>query len=745
MLAEDVNSLVAVWGAMIGVCLAAALLNLGLWLRRRDRSGLHFLLVGIVAPAVACVGYIEIRLMTLQSPGEGMMLLRWAYPFVVVAAVGAALFVHVHLGTGRLWLLGAAVAARAAILVANFASDGNIHYLAATSLHTVPLLGARVTMMGGLIPNPWAALLPLASLAFVVYVADASARLWRVGDANQRRRTAVVGGSLALTVAFSGTVTALKQYGILEWPYVVTPAFLFFVVAVGYELAAEVLRTAELSERLQANQVQLGLAERRLHMATEAAGVGIWEWDGAREEFHLSARALKVLGLEPPETVASARFFDRIAAEDRAALRQAIERVGTDEAELNADARVRDRDGGLRWVTLRGSVVRDLAATAPPLRGVLADVTDRREADERLSVIAMASPIGVIMVKRSGLIVFANPKAEAVFGYDAGELTGKSIDLLLPQALRDRHASHRGAFFAAGGVRAMREGQDVLGVRKDGGEVVVDISLVQVHLHDEPVVLASVIDQRWRRDTERELARQRDELAHLSRAALLGELSGSLAHELNQPLTAILSNAQAAQQLAVQGRLAPALLDEILADVVSDTRRAGEVIKRLRTLLRRGQSVMERVDLDAIVLEVLRLMSSDLINRRVTVRTEFAPGVPAVLGDRIQLQQVVLNLLLNACEAMANRAGACEVVVGTQVIPGNQARLYVIDEGPGIAPEKLGRVFEPFFTTKASGLGLGLPLCRTIIEHHGGTITASNNVTGGATFEFRLRPAPQQG
>jgi two-component system sensor kinase FixL len=375
------------------------------------------------------------------------------------------------------------------------------------------------------------------------------------------------------------------------------------------------------------------------------------------------------------------------------------------------------------------------------LRGVLADVTERRQSDERLQVVAQASPIGVLMVSRHGLILFANKKAEAVFGYEPGELLGKSIDILVPQALRDRHASQRSGPFASDVARAMLEGRDVIGNRKDGSDVMVEVSLVHVQLNGEQVALASVIDQGWRREAERELARQRDELAYLSRAALLGELSGSLAHELNQPLTAILSNSQAAQQLALQGRLDPATLDEILVDVVRDTRRAGDVIQRLRALLRHGRSTMERVDLEAICQEVLRLMASDLLRRRVTVHTTFAPGLPQVVGDRVQLQQVILNLLLNACEAMAEEFGPREILVGMELDPEGRVRFYVEDDGPGIPEDVLGRVFEPFVTTKAEGLGLGLSLCRTIIEHHNGKISAANNATRGATFEFRLHPA----
>jgi two-component system sensor kinase FixL len=437
-----------------------------------------------------------------------------------------------------------------------------------------------------------------------------------------------------------------------------------------------------------------------------------------------------------------AQLLDRIRAEDRAALRVAIEAAVTTAAELDCVMRVTDRHGRLRWVALRGGLAGDGAVEDPLLRGVLADVTDRRERDERVSVVANASPIGVAMVNRAGVIVFANPRMETLFGYGPGELLGLSIERLVPPDLRDRHVSHRGGHFSAGLARAMQGGRDVVGIRKDGREVVVEVSLVNEELDGEPVALASVVDQGWRREAEREMARQRDELALLTRAALLGELSGSLAHELNQPLTSILINAQASQQLVAQGRLDPATLDEILVDIVSDTRRAGDVIQRLRTLLRHGRSSMERVDLETIAQEVLRLLGGEFVGRGVSVTTAFEPGLPPVFGDRVQLQQVVLNLLMNACEAMADQPGPRRVQVDTQRSPDGWVRLQVVDAGPGIAQDKLERIFDAFVTTKAEGLGLGLALCRRIIEHHGGSMVASNNATGGATFAFSLRPAP---
>jgi len=742
------NPPVALWGVLIGICLAVSAVNLGIWLRAQSRSvlsdrGMGFLLVGATSLTLVFIGYFEIRLMTLSTAAEGIGLLQRAHGFVFVMFVCMAWFVHDQLGTGRTWLLGTFLALRLAVLIANFAGPGNIHYLEATTLRTVPFLGGQVTLLEATVGNPWGVLVPLSTLVFTLYVVDASARLWRTGDAVQRQRAALVGGSLVLAVMSSTLVSVLKNQGVLEWPFMATPSFVFVVLAIAYALVVHLLRSSELAEELLRNRSELQQVERRLLMATQAAGIGSWEWNRTRDEFHLSAPAQDLLGLHGAQPIDSDLFFSRFRPEDRLALRAVMEGVDPKDGELDTFARVSDPSGRPRWIVLRGTYLEAGRTQERTLRGVLADVTRRKDHDESLSAVANASPIGIAMVNRSGLIAFANRKLEELFGYGPGEMMGLPVDTLVPEALRGHHARLREGYFNAGGSRAMLGGRDVTGRRKDGGAITIEVSLVQETLRGETVTLVSVIDQGWRREAERELAKQRDELALLSRAALLGELSGSLAHELNQPLTSVLINAQATQQLLEQGRLEPATLQEILVDIVNDTRRAGEVIRRLRMLLRHGQAVMERVDLEAIVREVLKLLNSDLIERHVTVHTRFESGTPPVIGDRVQLQQVVLNLLLNACEAMAESDRPRQIWVEVHPSDRSEVRLLVKDEGMGIPPDRLGQIFEAFVTTKSEGLGLGLSLCRRIIEHHGGAIIASNTDTGGAAFEFSLPRAPE--
>lgn len=233
---------------------------------------------------------------------------------------------------------------------------------------------------------------------------------------------------------------------------------------------------------------------------------------------------------------------------------------------------------------------------------------------------------------------------------------------------------------------------------------------------------------------------QQAEMAHLSRVSMLGELSGSLAHELNQPLTAILSNAQAARRFLAQDHADLNEVREILNDIVQEDQRAGEVIRRLRVLFKKREPQYLPLDLNEVVQESIKLTRSDMLNQGVTARTELTPDLPGVRGDRVQLQQVILNLIMNAADAMRDtRVDERRFVVRTELDGGESVRLSLADCGHGVPAEQLEEIFQPFFTTKATGLGLGLSICRTIISTHGGKLWATPSDLGrGTTFCFTL-------
>jgi len=253
-------------------------------------------------------------------------------------------------------------------------------------------------------------------------------------------------------------------------------------------------------------------------------------------------------------------------------------------------------------------------------------------------------------------------------------------------------------------------------------------------------LLTALVVQRRKNRIDDEGLREQQRLAHLARVSIVGELSGGLAHELKQPLTSILSNAQAAQQALSRDRVDLGEVREILDDIVVDDKRAGELVGRLRTLLKHEPSQQQDIETLALLKEVQCLIRINFTAHRVTLVDRIEPGLPPVRGDRIQLQQVLLNLLLNACDAVS----ACEpdarhVELAASVEPdGRTLHIVVTDQGHGIDVDGLERVFDAFFSTKPNGLGLGLAICRQIVSAHGGRLWATHNEGRGAAFHLTL-------
>jgi PAS domain S-box-containing protein len=234
---------------------------------------------------------------------------------------------------------------------------------------------------------------------------------------------------------------------------------------------------------------------------------------------------------------------------------------------------------------------------------------------------------------------------------------------------------------------------------------------------------------------EAELAAQqhRDELARLNRVHLLGVLSASLSHELNQPLTAILSNAQAAQRFLAGPAPDLTEVQSILHDISEDDRRAADIIRRLRGVLQQGEVARQPLDVNVIIHEVLRLLRADLWHRQIVIQTSLAAELPPIQGDRVQLQQVLINLILNGCDAMAdNQPGRRTLRISTGWAEDRRVKICFADQGQGVLPEQREVIFQPFFTTKAQGMGLGLAVCRAIVTAHRGEVWAEGEPDGGA-------------
>jgi C4-dicarboxylate-specific signal transduction histidine kinase len=261
-----------------------------------------------------------------------------------------------------------------------------------------------------------------------------------------------------------------------------------------------------------------------------------------------------------------------------------------------------------------------------------------------------------------------------------------------------------------------------------------------VEMGGVPCFIMMMRDITERQRSQREMEEQREQLTHLSRVAMLGELSGALAHELSQPLMSILSNAQAARRMLVREPVDLDEIREIIDDVIASDQRAGDVIRGLRAMLKRGESNRTRVVVNEVVHDVLKLAHGDLVSRRVDVLTHLDDALPAVSGDSVQLRQVLLNLIVNACEAMTdNSPGDRVLVIDTVGAAGEAVEVAIRDNGCGIPDDIRNGVFKPFVTTKRQGLGLGLSICRSIVEAHGGKLWCDSNHAGrGTAFHLRL-------
>jgi two-component system sensor kinase FixL len=346
-------------------------------------------------------------------------------------------------------------------------------------------------------------------------------------------------------------------------------------------------------------------------------------------------------------------------------------------------------------------------------------------------------PIPILTVDRHNRITFANAKAIELFAYSREELIGASIEMLFPIHGLDRCHSASADRGVESGISDTATTQMLVARRRDGEGFHVEANTTRYGAFDQALQIIAIAG----RSACLEVDRNRNELVHLARVSSLGELASSLAHELNQPLTAILSNAQAAQKFMEAENANKAELHEALGDIILDSCRASEVIQKIRTMVRKGDMELRPVEVGSVVRDIALLVHSDAMAREVRTKFDISDHLPMVFGDKVQLQQVVLNLLLNAFDAV-KECDPAERMIETTVREevGGGVRITVKDRGQGLTVDKMSKIFRPFFTTKPQGLGLGLSISRTIVTAHGGQLWAENNEDKGASFHITLPP-----
>ena len=407
--------------------------------------------------------------------------------------------------------------------------------------------------------------------------------------------------------------------------------------------------------------------------------------------------------------------------------------------------RLRRNDGEYRWLSDQGVPRYDAQGKFAGYIGSCVDVTELlnkdealRESEERMRLAADAVNLGIWEWDLATNEIWATNARRTLLGWPAsGKVTFEDF-------ISRVHPEDRGQIrqTISDAIRDAKDYDSEYRLVLPDGIVRWMSTRGSIHFDGQgkPArILGISIDITARKQAELDAQRDRVELSHLSRVALMGEMSASIAHELNQPLAGILSNAAAGQRFIDRGDVDLGEVRELLGDIISDGRRASDVVRGIRGMVKKEQIARRSVDLNEVVMDAVRMASPDALLHSCQLETSLDANLPAVNGDPIQLQQVLLNLVINAFDAMRDTPVSNRTVaIATQPNEDGTVRISVRDYGLGISEEMRDRLFDPFFSTKTEGLGMGLAIVRSIIESHGGTITAENADGGGARFEFVL-------
>jgi two-component system sensor kinase FixL len=405
------------------------------------------------------------------------------------------------------------------------------------------------------------------------------------------------------------------------------------------------------------------------------------------------------------------------------------------------------RDDSYRFpaeIVRRAVVGNDGRDGGPMLIVIAHDISARRAAhntlharDELLRAIIAMAPEAIIVIDPAGTIISFSAAAERIFGHQAAAMLGRNVRVLMPEPYRGQHDSYLARYLATGEKRIIGIGRVVVGQRADGTIFPIELQISEVEAGGRRLFAGFVRDLTEQQEAERRFQDLHTKLLHASRLSTLGRMATTLAHELNQPLSAIANYVQAGAHLLATGQAAllPKVADA-LARAGEQAARAGGIIQRLRGFVARGESEKTETDLNALVEEAAALALVGAREHGIHVTFALAPALPPVLVDRVQVQQVVLNLVRNAVEAL-QPCTRREITV-TTTRGGDHAEISVADSGPGIAPEIRAEIFSPFVSTKPDGMGLGLSICREIVESQGGRLTVVSAPETGAVFRFTL-------
>ena len=509
----------------------------------------------------------------------------------------------------------------------------------------------------------------------------------------------------------------------------ITRWFTFSIDVHDRKLAEEALRASENNLRQTVNSIP-GL---------------ICTMNPAGEIEELNRPLLEYFG-KTPEELRGWRMTDAVHPDDLPEVIKAYTYSIATGTPYEIEHRCRRADGVYRWFQVRASALRDADDRITGWYVLLTDIDDRKRAEDELKrsearhrIVVETASDAVVSMDESGAIILASPATKRIFGYNPEELIGKPMTMLMPGAMRKLHEAGFKRYLETGERRLNWQGTEVTALRSNGEEFPAEVSFGEMVSNHRKVFTGFIRDISEKKRAEDGLNELRSELAHMARVSSLGALSASIAHEVNQPITGIVINAGACLRSLSADPPRIESAREAARRMIRDGNRASEVVARLRALFSKKESAAEPVDLNEAAREVIPLCLNELQKDRVTLRQELANNLPLVKGDRVQLQQVILNLLRNALDAMSSvEDRPRELIVRTENDEADCVRLTVQDTGVGIAPKDKERLFEAFYTTKSSGMGMGLSISRTIVESHNGRLWATPNDGPGATFSFSI-------
>ena len=570
-----------------------------------------------------------------------------------------------------------------------------------------------------------------------------------IGDGDPRRGLVIPIG----VSAEAGLVAAACSRG--DFPTEIDQLLL----SVAANHAAAAFQNARLRHELDAKVAELRQAQNKLEMkvsertadlqrsesyladAQRLTRTGSWAWNVAtRQSVYWSQENYRLFGFDPEGGIPSDEaFYQRIHPDDRDRVRREVFLERPDEgSHFDVDFRIVLPGGAIKCVRSTGHPVRNISGDLVEYVGTSIDVTERKRGEQAtrlLAAVVESSHDAIVSKDLDGIITSWNKGAERLFGYAAEEAVGQHITLIIPPDRRDEERAIIERLMRGEGVDHF----ETVRIRKDGSLLDVALTISPIKDAAGGIVGASKLarDITERKRAEDALRQAQADLAYMSRVTTMGELTASLAHEIRQPISAAVTNAKTCLRWLRRDEPDVAEACEAASRLVKDVMRAADIIGRITSLFKKGALQRDLVDVNELIREMIVLLRSEASRYSISIRSELAENLPKVMADRVQLQQVFMNLMLNAIDAMKEGSGGSELTIKSEAGDA-QLLISVSDTGAGLPPEHAEQIFKAFFTTKDAGTGMGLPISRSIIESHGGRLWATGVPGSGATFQFTL-------